>query len=132
MLRNTPSVLKNKNRQKALIRLALIALGGAIFFSWLLYSSATASGGIGALQAQVFVNGTSAQGIPYTLDGEGMIAGTTGEDGMIVARNIAQGQWVIMVGCASVTVTVGEVAAQSPAQVDATCNYFIFMPEVLR
>ena len=105
---------------------------GPCFFSWLLYKSATASEELGTLQAQVFVSGKPATGIPYTLTGAGIMAGLSGEDGMIVGRNIEQGDWTLRAGCAFVTIAVGEVAAQSPTVVDATCYHSVFMPEVLR
>lgn len=119
------------NRQKALIRLALIAIGGAMLFSWLLYQSATAASELGTLQAQVIIAGVPMVGIPYTLTGAGITTGVTGDEGMIVERNIEQGNWALRAGCAFAVISVGDVAAQSPTVVDATCNYFVFMPEVL-
>ncbi len=129
MFRKNQSALSN--RQKALIRLALIALAGAMLFSWLLYQSATASD-LGTLQAQAFVSGQPATGAPYVLTGPGIMAGATGDDGMIVASNIEQGEWVLRTGCALVAIEVGEVAAQSPVAADATCYHSVFMPEVMR
>ena len=127
-------IIRPDMRRKALSRLLLIAIIGALVFSWLLYHSANAAD----YTAKILVLGQPASGLEYTLDGDpvstpagrALLHGYADPEGMIHATGIATGTWTLSAGCLVGLVYVGEVAGQVTPQEDATCRAYV--PGVFR
>lgn len=64
------------------------------------------------------------------LSDNGLIAGHTDADGMVVVRGINAGMWTLAIGCAAVNVEAAEVHGQVIQQVDASC--MVWLPGMRR
>ena len=59
------------------------------------------------------------------LSDNGLIAGRTDADGMVIATSIDSGEWTLAIDCARATVYAGEVQGQVIEQVDMACVVWI-------
>ncbi len=122
----------NPHRPGRLLALGIVAFLLSLLFAALLYDYAHAKAMDNAsIHVQAMRLGQPLAHAEYQLlSDNGLIAGHTDADGMVMASGINAGMWTLAIGCAAVQVEAAEVQGQVIQQVDASC--VVWMPGMVR
>jgi len=110
-----------RHRRYTLLRIGILFIVLAIVLAWWSYAHGAALDNA-SIHVQAMRLGQPLAHAEYQLlSDNGLIAGHTDDDGMVMASGINAGMWTLAIGCAVVHVEAAEVHGQVIQQVDASC-----------
>lgn len=118
---------RQSDRPGRLLALGIAALLLSLLFAALLYDYTHATALDNAsIHVQAMQLGQPLASAEYQLlSDDGLIAGHTDADGMVIERGISAGVWTLAIGCTAVHVEAAEVHGQVIQQVDASCTVWL-------